>query len=110
MGSGGNKKQFALSQMGDDANMKDWWKAYPEDMGLSAGQVRYKMNGGVDVAKAFPKPPPNAPDLTDDVLRQAKAAQLNFQLQKRGRSSSFNQGGLGDPSLAPVGTKSLLGA
>lgn len=46
------------------------------------------------------------PDLTDEVVRQRRAAEMTRLMLGVGRSSTFTQGGMGDLRL---GTKSLVG-
>lgn len=58
----------------------------------------------------MPPAPPPAPDLVDEVVRNAGAAEQTRQRGSRGRQSTFLSGLMGDQGPTPVAAKKLIGA
>ena len=62
--------------------------------------------GNLNQAAGGAPPPPDQPDLTDQLIRQRRASEMTRLMLGVGRRSTFSQGGMGDLNL---GTKSLTG-
>lgn len=60
-------------------------------------------------APKLPPAPPPAPDLVDEVIRNAGANEQARQRGAKGRQSTFLSGTMGDLGPTPLATKKLLG-
>lgn len=95
---------FDLIKYGGFKN--DYQATFTKDEGKSGVSSQVDPWGTLAKAAGGAKPPPDAPDMTDDVIRQRRAAEMNRLMLGYGRKSTFTEGGMGDLRL---GTKSLTG-
>lgn len=55
--------------------------------------------GNLNAAAGGTPPPPDSPDITDQLIRQKRASEMTRLMLGVGRRSTFSQGGMGDLQL-----------
>ncbi len=88
----------------DDGQHEDLKKMYQQraQTAVASGDPYGYLKG----AAGGEKPPPDSPDVTDQLVRQKQAAAASQLMLGRGRAQSFSQGDMGDLN---IGQKKLLG-